>query len=200
MAVTHPLDEVITKAIDNADDGKVSVGELLGLYANRSFGPIFTLLGLLTIIPPIGAIPGLPAAVGLVILLFSVQMLFGMNHIWLPEFVREQSISRDKLQKAHDKSEPILRRIDHMITDRLAWATGPVAQYVAAAIVSLLALALIPLELVPFAVAAPGAAITLFGVALLARDGVLMLTAFALSAAAFAILLFASPLGSALGL
>ncbi|MAT36013.1 MAG: hypothetical protein CMK06_12895, partial [Ponticaulis sp.] len=59
---------------------------------------------------------------------------------------------------------------------------------------------LIPLELVPFAVAAPGAAITMVGVALLAKDGALMLIAYTLSAVAIAVLVMFSPLKSMLGL
>jgi hypothetical protein len=59
---------------------------------------------------------------------------------------------------------------------------------VATVLVSVLAAVLIPLELVPFAVALPGAAIALIGVALIARDGLLMLLAYVLSAAAFIVL------------
>jgi hypothetical protein len=42
---------------------------------------------------------------------------------------------------------------------------------------------MVPLEVIPFAVAAPAAAITLFGLALTARDGLLMLVGFAVAAA-----------------
>ncbi|MEZ6022336.1 MAG: exopolysaccharide biosynthesis protein [Hyphomonadaceae bacterium] len=75
----HPLEDVISTAIENADGDKVTVGELLDLYQHRSFGPIFTVLGLLTIIPPLSGIPGLPSVAALIIILFSVQMLLGMS-------------------------------------------------------------------------------------------------------------------------
>jgi hypothetical protein len=188
----RPLENVIEAAIENADGDKVSIGELLDLYGNRSFGPIFTLLGLLTILPPLSAIPGLPSILAAVIILFSVQMLFGQKHIWLPQIIQRQSFSRSKLIQAHKASAPILKRIDKFVTDRLTWATSAPAHYVAGLVVTLLALSLVPLELVPFAVALPGAAITMIGVALLARDGAIMLTAFAISAAAFAVLIYFS--------
>ena len=63
-----------------------------------------------------------------------------------------------------------------------------------------IALALIPLELVPFAVAIPGVAISVIGLALMARDGVLMLTAYALCAVAGFVLLKYSPLAGMIGL
>ena len=51
----------------------------------------------------------------------------------------------------------------------------------------MLGLTLIPLEMVPFAVAVPGLAITMIGLAIFARDGLLMLLALGLSLAAFGV-------------
>lgn len=196
----HPLEDVLDKAAEAADGDRVEISDLLDLYGDRSFGPILLLLGLLAVIPPMGAIPGVPAIVGLVIILFSVQMLLGRKHIWLPGFIEDRSISKDKIRKAHEKTKGILSFIDHMVTERLEWATGGPARYVAAVLVTLLALALIPLELVPFAVAIPGVAISVIGLALMARDGVLMLTAYALCAVAGFVLVNYSPLAGMIGL
>lgn len=195
----HPLEDVLKTAAENADGDKVRIGELLNYYGDRSFGPILTLLGLIAVVPPLGAIPGLPAVVGVIVLLFSLQMLFGRRHIWAPDLVRKRSISKDALQTAYEKSKGVLSRIDRLITERLTWATSGPATIVVAALVSLMALIMIPLELVPFAVALPGLAITVFGVALIARDGALMLTAFALSAAALTVLVMFSPIRTWLG-
>lgn len=200
MADTQPLEHVMGKAAEEAENGKVSIGDLMDLYGSRSFGPIFVLLGLVVVLPPMGAIPGLPAAIGVVILLFSVQMLFGRKHIWLPGFIRDLSIKGDKVEKAEGKAKPTLKFIDKMITERLSFMTSGPAEYAAAVMVSVMALIMIPLELVPFAVAAPGAAITMVGVALLAKDGALMLLAYTLSAVALTVLVVFSPLKSIFGL
>lgn len=200
MADTQPLENVMEKAADEAEQGKVSIGDLMELYGSRSFGPIFVLLGLVVVLPPMGAIPGLPAAIGVVILLFSAQMVFGMDHIWLPGFIKNLSIDGSKVKKAEDKAEPTLKFIDKMITERLSFLTSGLAEYGAAVMVSVMALIMIPLELVPFAVAAPGAAITMVGVALLAKDGALMLLAYTLSAVALTVLVLFSPLKSMFGL
>ncbi|MEZ6022335.1 MAG: exopolysaccharide biosynthesis protein [Hyphomonadaceae bacterium] len=117
----------------------------------------------------------------------------------MPKFIQDRAVSKQQLKKAEKTTKPVLKRIDQMITDRLTWAASGAAHYVAAVIVTLLALLLIPLELVPFAVMLPGAAIAMIGVALLARDGALMLVAFALAAAAFYALFAYSPLLSWLG-
>ena len=171
---SDPLENVLETAIEEGGEGTISVGDLLNMFGHRSFGPIITLLGLLVVLPPLGGIPGLPAVIGVIILLFSIQILFGADHIWMPSFVEKRSIETSKLKEAEDKVKPWLERIDRTITERLAWATGRVATYLAAIAVSLLAILMIPLELVPFAVAAPGVAIVLFGLALVAKDGALI--------------------------
>lgn len=196
----HPLEQVLKKAAENASGQQVSFGSLLDLFGDRSFGPIFTILGLMVVLPPMGAIPGIPAAIGVVILLFSTQIIFGRQHIWLPSWIENLSIEKSKIEVAHKKSEGVLAFIDKIVTDRFEWATRGAARYIAAIIVSLLAILIIPLELVPFAVAIPGIAISAIGLAMIARDGLLMLFALGLSVAAFSVVVWQSPLSGWLGL
>lgn len=193
MSSARPLEEVFERAIDDTDGDKVSVGDMLDLFGHRSFGPIFLVLGIIAVIPPIGAIPGLPAAIGLIVILFSAQMLMGMDHVWLPEKLKNASISKDKIEKAHDKFSGVLGEIDRFVTDRMEILTGGAARYVAAVIVTLMALAMIPMELLPFAAAAPGSAIALIGLGLMARDGAVMAFAFTMSAASIAVLVWFAP-------
>ncbi len=195
MATDHPLESVFETALNETDGDEVSVGELMDRFGHRSVGPFFLVMGLITVVPPLGGIPGLPAIVGLIILLFSVQMLFGMDHVWLPAKVEEMALSKDKIGTAHDKLSGVLGEIDRFVTHRLEWAAGGAARYAAAVLVSLMALALIPLELVPFAVAIPGIAISLIGLGLMAKDGAVMLFAFAVAAAAIGVLIAYGPIG-----
>jgi hypothetical protein len=194
-----PLESVLDTAIEDCGDEKVTIGALLDMFGDRSFGPVIVLLGLLVTVPPLGGIPGLPILVGSIILLFSLQIVFGARHIWMPQFVQERGIECSKLEEARGRVRPWLQRIDRMITERLTWATGRIATYGAALSVSLLAMLMIPLELVPFAVAAPGTAIVLFGLALVARDGALMLAGFAGTAAAFSVAVFLVPWNTVAG-
>lgn len=189
MADSHPLENVMDSAAEDSEGENVSVGDLLDIYGHRSFGPVFILLGLFVVIPPLGAIPILPAVIGVVILLFSLQMLFGQKHVWLPGFIKNRSVKRDKIKKAQKRSASTLSFLDSLVKERHGWATDGIGRYLAAIMVSALALLLIPLELVPFAVALPGVAIVMVGVALLARDGAIMLGAYALSAAALVIMI-----------
>ena len=188
MAENDPLESMLEKAANETDGERVSVGDLLDLYEDRTFGPVFTFLGLLVVLPPLGAIPGLPVVIGMLLVLFAFQMMVGSSHLWVPDFVESLSISKPKVRAARQKSSGVLARFDSLLTERLAWAVSKPARVIAAGIVMVLGLTLIPLELVPFAVALPGLAITLIGLAIMARDGLLMLAALALSVVAFGVL------------
>lgn len=188
-----PLENVIERTINDIDGDKITLGDVLDLFGDRSFGPVIAFLGLLVVLPPLGAIPVLPAIIGLLIVMFCVQIIFGASHIWVPGFVEKRSIPKDKLIAADKRAHPWLRRIDRLISGRLEYLTGRISVVIAAIVVSLLALLMIPLELVPFAVAAPGIAIVLFGIAFVARDGVLMLIAYLAAATAMAVTVAAVP-------
>lgn len=196
----HPLEDILSQAVEQTDGDSVTVQDILELYGDRAFGPIFTLLGLLAVIPPVSTIPGLPAIIGILLILFAGQILLGQDYIWLPDFITDRAIDKDKLEKAHDKTSGFLATIDCLVTDRLEWATSGPARYGAGVLVCLLSLMMIPLEVVPFAVAAPGLAITLIGIALLARDGALMIAAYLVASFATYLLIVYSPLGKALGI
>ena len=194
-----PLENVLDRAIKETDGDKVSFGDLLDMFGHRSFGPVVALLGLIAVIPPVGGIPGLPAAIGLIILLFSAQIVFGASHIWVPDFIENLSIEKEKLRKAEDRWSKWLKRIDRLISERMDFLTGGWAVYIAAILISVLAILMIPLELVPFAAAAPGVAIMVFGLAFVARDGVLMLIGYATSAIAIGLAITRVPWGTVAG-
>ena len=187
MANNHPLENILKTAANEAPGNKVSFGDLLDLWEDRTFGPIFTILGLLIVLPPLGAIPGLPLVIGMVLVLFAFQMMVGSTHVWVPEAVEKLSVSKKKVRKADEKAKGVLKELDSWVTDRLSWATSQPARQIAAGVVMMLGLTLIPLEMVPFAVAVPGLAITMIGLAIFARDGLLMLLALGLSLAAFGV-------------
>lgn len=173
----HPLEDLLDEAIEASHGGKISLADLLEHYGTRSFGPILVILSLV-IISPIGGIPVLPIIVGGVIMLLSAQIVIGHKHIWLPARMRNAAIDREKAKKWRANAHRTLARIDRLIQSRLHWATAKTAQWLAAICLIFLSLTMIPLELVPFGVTAPGIAILCFGAGLTARDGLLMLLGF----------------------
>ncbi|MGB6231510.1 MAG: exopolysaccharide biosynthesis protein [Litorimonas sp.] len=194
-----PLEDILDVAVAAGEDGEVNLEDVSETFGERAFGPVFLLLGLLSFVPPIGGIPGVPTFMGLTLFLFSVQMLVGRKEIWLPDVIRRQSLKTEKLRAVRRVSASWLEALDARIAKRLVWAvTGP-ARMVAAFAVAILSLTMIPLELIPFGVVLPGSAIALIGLALFARDGLLMLIALGIIGATLYVLFFVSPLGNWLG-
>ena len=153
---------------------------------SRSYGP-FLLIPALIDISPVGGIPGLPTALGLIIIIVAAQMLFGRKHLWLPGFIERRSISAEKACRSTKKLRGLAKWLDRWFHGRLPYFTkGPFVRG-AAIFCILLALTVPPLELLPFATTAPMAAIAAFGLALLVRDGLLMIIATALALAAVGI-------------
>lgn len=180
-----PLQSVLDQVaatLDGADF--VDLKTVVEAFGNRSFGPIMVLCGL-CMMTPLGALPGIPVAFGVIVIVFALQLLFRRKTPWMPEVLRKVKIPADKLLKVQQKVQPILAKIDGIIRPRFQWAaTGPM-QVLVSVFAIILSLTFFPLGMVPFAVVAPAAIILLFGLGITARDGVLTLLGLSLSIGVF---------------
>ncbi len=180
-----PLQSVLDQ-VETVLDGSESVDlkTVVESFGNRSFGPIMVLCGL-CMMTPLGAIPGIPPAFGVIVIVFAMQLLFRRKTPWMPEVLRRVSIPSDKLSKVQAKVRPFLAKIDGIIRPRLQWAaTGPM-QVVISLVAIILSLSFFILGMVPFGVVAPAAIILLLGLGITARDGVLTLLGLSLSLGVF---------------
>lgn len=159
------------------------MADILDSLGHRSYGPFFVVPTSLEL-TPIGSIPGVPTFMATLILLFGLQIVLGRRHIWLPQVLLRQSVTSGKLHSAISSARPVASKIDIIFHGRLKRLTqGPFVR-VAALMCVLLALAVPPLEVIPFATSIPIGVILLFGLALLLKDGLLMLATFALTGGA----------------
>lgn len=168
---------------------KVTIGDMLDEFGERSFGPILIIIALLDILP-VGSIPGLPTALALVAVLLAGQLVIGHDHVWLPQWVQRRSFKSDKLDSGLRKMEKPAAKLDAVFRNRLERFTTPFWQKVAGVAIILLCFTIPPLELIPLATTAPMLAIASFGLALTMRDGALMLIATLVSAVAFGLSLY----------
>lgn len=180
----HSARDMLERLEDLADhQDQVRIGDAADEFGHRSFGPFLFVLPLVEI-SPVGGIPGLPTFLAFVIALIGGQLIFRDDHIWLPNFIEKRSISADKLKKVTDKLEGVAAWLDRWFHDRLRNLAHGVWVKIAGALIVLLCLTVPPLEFIPFASTAPMVAIAAFGLAMLVRDGLLMLIAVVLTAAA----------------
>jgi hypothetical protein len=193
-AASHdePLTGVLKDAEESAEGEKACMGDMVDALGAENLGPILILFGLLALFPPIGAVPGVPIALGLVIVFYTVQYLFNADEVWMPKRLRNISVKRSLLHKAREKMTPVLSRIDKLFKERLTFATGKLASRLAAVAALFHALIMIPLEFIS-AVAIPGLALTFFGIALAARDGLMMILGWLVTIGAVYVLIFVMP-------
>ncbi|WP_432414887.1 exopolysaccharide biosynthesis protein [Chromohalobacter israelensis] len=165
----------LLEKLDDANDGRtIHLQDVVDTFQSRGFGPLVTLPALLALLPT-GGVPGVPTLCAIFIALIAVQQLFGRQSPWLPRKLRERGISHDKLHRSVERVRPWTRRIDRLLAQRLDILLQPVARRFIAVLVIALALAMIPLELLPFAAAMPALAITVIGLGMTADDGLLLL-------------------------
>tara|TARA_B100000678_G_scaffold277402_1_gene271131 strand:+ start:295 stop:930 length:636 start_codon:yes stop_codon:yes gene_type:complete len=186
----------LTELGDKQD--KVSIGNVIGSFGSRSYGPVLLVPALIGI-SPIGGIPGVPSFLALTLLVIAVQMVVGKERLWLPGFIEDRSIDGEKLANAAEDMEGVAKWMDKIFHGRLEIFTGQTAGRIAAGVIALMCLAVPPLELLPFAVVLPMGVIAAFGIALTVRDGLLMLIGFLGSGAALYVLITKVVMGMLLG-
>lgn len=166
--LTDLIDQLEEKA---SEDGDLTVQDALDEFAGRVFGPLLVIPAMV-VVTPLGAVPTIPTAMAVFIVLIAAQALFGRKHPWLPGFITKQSVKESKLNNAMKKFRPFAKWIDAVLKPRLKWLVEGPMKYVIALVCLLMAAAIPPLELAPFACFIPGSAVLLLGLAMMAKDGV----------------------------
>jgi len=151
---------------------RLSFTELAAELHARAWGGLLFIFAGINVLP---LPPGTSAFFALPILIVSTQMVFGRSSPWFPARLNRRGVKKQELQRLISKIEWLELRVERIFKPRLAALTGPGATRLIGLVSFLLALvAAIP---VPLFHVAPAAAILLFGLALIYRDGVLVIVA-----------------------
>ncbi|MFG6177941.1 exopolysaccharide biosynthesis protein [Halomonas sp. THAF12] len=167
----------------------ISLEAILDAVGRRSFAPFLLIAGLITLAPLIGDIPGVPTLMASLVVLVAAQLLLGRQHFWLPRVLLERRVSRERFLRVTGWLEKPARWVDCCLRARLTWLTRSPAHLPVALTCLLIGLAMPPMELVPFSANGGGLALTLFGLALLAEDGLMALVAYLLTGATLALVI-----------
>ena len=181
--MSKDVEEILDELEDASHDGTVTLREMAEAMGHRGAAPFLVVPPLIEI-SPLGGIPGVPTLLALLVAIFAVQIAMGRDEPAMPGVVGRRGIDGSTLRSAIEKMRPVAERLDRWFHGRMAWLTTKPSKQVAMVVVLGLCASVPPLEVVPFASTMPMAAILLFGLALLFRDGLLMLVAFAGSLAA----------------
>jgi hypothetical protein len=105
--------------------------------------------------------------------LISAQMVFGRASPWFPGWIDRRGVTKTELRKLIEKMGPVEARVERIFRPRMAELTGATA----ARAIGLLCMILSAVAGLPILMIhnAPAVAIVLFGLALIYRDGALVI-------------------------
>ncbi len=124
------------------------------------------------------------------VLLIAGQLLFGRKHFGLPGWLLKRSVAKDKLGKALEWLRRPARFIDRGLRPRPTLFTRSPGIYFVAVVCAVIALAMPAMEFIPFSASGAGAALTAFGLSLIAHDGLLALLAFVFTTVTFGLVIY----------
>ena len=166
----------VLDAVEGAGDGdeRVAVSDIVDEIGEGAFAPLM-LVPALIMVSPATTVFGVATVCGLAIVLIAFQMVIGREELWLPGFVRRRTVPRKRLDTALRWLSRPARLVDSLTRRRLGVLTAAPFDRLWA-LVCLVGALVVPLfELVPMSATILGLAISLFGLAMVARDGLLVL-------------------------
>ncbi|NUH61106.1 exopolysaccharide biosynthesis protein [Stenotrophomonas maltophilia] len=164
------------------------LGQILGNLQQSAFG-VFLFVAIL---PSFIPIPGMGGAVsGPLVVLIGLQMLFCLRRPWLPGFIARRGPKRGTMHRFLDRIDRPLRRLDKMLKPRLPQLLTPLPAHAFTGLLLVLLGLLLSLP-IPFTNFLFGFQLLLFALALLERDGALMLFNWIAALAAIAFFGFSS--------
>lgn len=177
------LTDILQELADRPDGDQLSLPDLVDCMQGRGFGPLLLVPSLIVLLPT-GAIPGVPILGALLIILVAGQIVAGKRTPWVPRRLRQARIDRKRFQRMVARLTPWTRRFDRLLQPRLQWLTTDPVDRIGGLLCILLAISMLFLQLIPFAVAPPALVIVLYALSLSAHDGALALVALTIMVAA----------------
>lgn len=178
---THVRPESVSAILQRArralEGDEVSVRDVVEALGRASFSPLLMLPALI-IVTPVSGIPLFSTICGITIMLISFQMIAHRRHVWLPDWIMRRHAPRKRITKALDLLTPPARWLDRVTRERLRLLVEPPLLYLPQTL-CLVSGAMMPLlEFVPFTASLAGFAVAVMAVAMVTRDGLLVLIGF----------------------
>ena len=189
METSEPLQErpvALSKRLAEivAEPGpdKLTFSQLAERLHYRAWGGLLFIFASINVLP---LPPGLTTFFAIPLLLVSGQMLFGRSRPWFPARIERRGITKAELERLIGKIAWLEVRVERIFKPRLPALTGKTAARLIGLACFLLSLVVaIPIPLLHHA---PAASVALFGLALIYRDGALVIVAILASIASIII-------------
>lgn len=166
----QPLSHRLTQIAEESGPDRITLSDLARQLHSRVWGGLLVVFAAINIIP---LPPGTNTVIAIPLVLISVQMVFGRASPWFPQWIDRRGVTKAELQKLIEKMGPFEARVERIFRPRLGELTGPTATRAIGMLCMILSvIAGLPILMIHNA---PAVAIVLFGLALIYRDGVLVI-------------------------
>jgi len=165
--------DILNEIAANAPGARVSLGEIVASLGDRGFALLMVVLGLPNVLP---MPPPIPLVCGLLLVVIALQIVLGLRHPWIPRRVLAASVAHDRLDAVLARATPVLRKLERFSRRRLSFV--PASWELRGAGLLLLIVSIGLVCAAPLIGQIPmGISICLIGLALVERDGVIMVAA-----------------------
>jgi hypothetical protein len=165
----------------------VTLGELSEALGPRALASLILVFGLACTLP---LPPGGTTIFGLPLVLLAPQLMLRAGAPWTPERMRGRRISMTQVRPVFVRMVPWLQRMEAVSRPRLGFLLDGAGRRLIGLICTVFAIVLIlP---IPLGNMLPAAAVSVFSLALVQRDGLVALAGYVLSAASVGVLVLAA--------
>ena len=161
-----PSSQVLEELLGQVPADHFTLGWLMSVLHQRSFGIVILFFGLLATAPIGSMVPGLVLAV------VAVQMIAGRGEPVFPRFVTDRSLPTRYLLRLGERAVPLLRYLEKAVHPR--WPAAFEAAKRVVGVMVLLLTAVLLLTPVPLSNVAPAIVIALISLAYIEEDGLVL--------------------------
>ncbi|GGE34053.1 hypothetical protein GCM10011367_05630 [Marinicauda pacifica] len=168
------LQDVLEDLTKEGDSETISVDDILEALAHRSFGPLLLIPALLSVLPVVGALPGVSYAMAGLAFFISFHFVVSKPKLWLPSPIRNMKMDRDGFEKGLEKSRPVIKWIDRMVVPRFALALRDPMPRLISILCLLVSILMLIYASVPGGIVIPAVALILLSLGLTTHDGIVI--------------------------
>jgi hypothetical protein len=165
-----PFSRLLTDILGEHAGERLALSELSARLRDRAWGGLLLIFAAINLLP---LPPGATAITGIPLLVIAAQLAAGRSQPWFPRKLDQRGISAEHLARIAAKIAPWEERIECVLKPRLCGLTNHQGARVIG-LVSFLLSVIIWLP-IPFGNHVPALSITLFALALIYRDGMLVI-------------------------
>jgi hypothetical protein len=165
-----PLSVLLAQILDEHPNDRLTLTEFSALLRDRMWGGLLLTFAGINVLP---LPPGTTTVTGIPLLIVTAQMAVGRTTPWFPKRADRRGLTKREIRAILSRLLPFERRVERIFRPRLPSLTNHRGARVIGCVSFLLSVILwLP---IPLGNHAPAVSMTLFALALLYRDGLLIL-------------------------